>query len=215
VKRLVILGAGVAAIIAIAVVIWLGTRGSDDVSAPGVAPTPVARPVPAAGTSPTTTVTPSLPGSAAPATDSEGTPTYKFEGVTVHDHRGSNATAMDVPPSIHPPGTRTIPPSLTGAVAREIRRVLADCTRDMPAGSRGPRPRMDGEVVISIKDNKTTVTKALMQLHDTIGDVGPVRQCLEQKAVGLTTDGQGEADLDSYSIHVSFALGGGPPPPGP
>jgi hypothetical protein len=214
VNRFVIFG-GLAAAVAVALAIYL-TRGSDDPPArtPAPATDPGATQTPAHAPS---NVTPSLPGSAAtPVTGSDGTITYQVDTVTVHDHRGSNAgPPIDLPPNLHPPGSRTIPPSLTGAVSREVRRVMNDCAASLPPGARGPRPKLDGEIVIAIKDNKATVTRAIMQLRDTLGDVSPVKQCLEQKSVGLSVDGQGEADLDAYSIHMTFAIGGPGQPIGP
>ncbi len=211
-NRGVVLAGAAAALAAAGVAIWLGTRDSGDAPAPAPAATPVAKPTRTAppvlseGSSSPTKVSPAdvqNPGS-------DDAKTYKVDSVTIHDHRGSNAgPPIDLPPNLHPPGSRLIPPTLTGAVAREVRGVLAECSRALPPGARGPHPKMDGEIVIAIKDGKVSVTKALVQLRDTLGDVDSIRQCLEQKSLAVTTDAQGEADLDAYSIHVSFPILGG------
>jgi len=215
VNRLVIFGA-VIAIAALGLVVYL-SRNTDDspaAHAPLPAPSPTAPASPSAPAAPT--VAPSLPGSAAAPTGSDDAVTYKLDGVTVHDHRGSNAgPPIDLPPNLHPPGSRTIPPALTGAIAREERRVLAECEKSLPPGPHGGHPHIDGEIVISIKSGRATVTKALIQPRELIGDAGPLKQCVEDHSAGIAVDSLGEADLDAYSIHVSLALGLPAPPPAP
>jgi hypothetical protein len=133
--------------------------------------------------------------------------TYTIDGIEVRDHRGSNAgPPMDLPPNIHPPLSHKIPSTLTHVVAQQLQGVLAECARALPPGARGPKPRLEGEVIVAIKSGKLTVTRSMMQLRDTIGDVEATRSCVEQKSVGLTADASDQPDLDNYSIHVSFAV---------
>jgi hypothetical protein len=201
------IGAGAALLIA-GIAIWLGTRMSDDAPTRAPAPEAVAKAAPAPGTQPPPTVAPTLPGTA-PKTDDVEATTYQVGNVTVHDHRGSNAgPPIDIPPNMRPPGSRTIPTSLVGKFSTEVRRAMMECTRDVPMAQRGPHARMEGEIVIAIKDNKATVTKSLMLPRDTTGDLSQTQQCLEQRLTGVSVDGQGEADLDAYSIHLQFPIMG-------
>jgi hypothetical protein len=160
---------------------------------------------------PTSTVTPapSLPGSSgAPRLSEQGSATeYVVGDVRVRDHRGGSNAPLDVPPNVHPPGAREIPSSLTSAMAQQVRGVLAECTKDIPRDARGPHPRLEGQLIVSIKDHKMSVTGATMQLRDMPADsLDATRQCIEQKSIGLETAAADQDDLDNYSIGVTFAV---------
>lgn len=200
-KRPLIAGFGLVAVAAIALAIWL-TR-SDDTPAPKT-PEPAAQPVERA---PATTVTPSLPDQAR-ISDDAGVTSYEIGGIPVRDHRtGSGAQVpLDLPPNIHPPDMRQIPSTLTASLTKEVRGVLAECSRLLPADARGPKPRVDGEIIISIKGGVASIDKSMMQLRDVTGDPAPMKQCMEQKTVGLTTAASDQADLTSYSIHLSLVV---------
>jgi hypothetical protein len=125
----------------------------------------------------------------------------------VRDHRGGSNTPLDVPPNVHPPGARQIPSSVTSAMAQQVRGVLAECTKDIPRDARGPHPRLEGQIIVSIKDHKISVTSATMQLRDMPADsLDATRQCVEQHSVGLQAQAADQDDLDNYSIGVTFAV---------
>jgi hypothetical protein len=85
--------------------------------------------------------------------------------------------------------------------------VLAECTKDIPRDARGPHPRLEGQLIVNIKDHKMTVSGATMQLRDMPADsLDATRQCVEQKSIGLSTDAGDQDDLDNYSIGVTFAV---------
>jgi hypothetical protein len=196
------------------VAIWLTRRGDDapPPPPPQPAPQPVERPH-------TTTVIPQLPDQPRLTSDDAGVTSYTIDGIPVRDHRtGAGAgQPLDLPPNLHAPNTRQIPPTLTADVSKQVRGVLADCARLLPAASRGPKPRVDGEVIISIKSGVLSIDRAMMQLRDVVGDPEPMKQCMEQKTVGLTTAAADQADLQNYSIHLSLVVVGGlaPTTPGP
>lgn len=197
-KRLLLAVVGIAIV---GLAIWL-TR-SDDTPKPAT-PEPAPQPVERA---PGTTVTPSLPDQARVADDA-GVTSYEIGGVPVRDHRtGSGAQVpLDLPPNIHPPDMRQIPPTLTASITKQVRGVLAECSRLLPADARGPKPRVDGEIIISIKSGVANIDKSMMQLRDVTGDPEPMKQCMEQKTVGLTTAASDQADLTNYSIHLSLVV---------
>lgn len=158
---------------------------------------------------PTVTPAPSLPGGSGGARlGDEGSATeYVVGDVRVRDHRGGSNAPLDVPPNVHPPGARKIPSSLTAAVAQQVRAVLADCTKDVPRDARGPHPRVEGQLIVTIKDHKMSVTSATMQLRDMPADsLDATRQCVEQHSVGLEAQAPDQDDLDNYSIGVTFAV---------
>jgi len=198
----------VAAVAALAIVGWLWFRkGSPDAPAP--APGSAAGSgEPIAGT-PTVTPAPSLPGSSgAPRLPEPGAGSdYVVGDVRVRDHRGGSNAPMDVPPNIHAPNTRELPPALTQDIAQKVRTVLADCAKDVPKDARGPHPRLEGQIVVSIKDHKLSVTGATMQLRDMpVDTVDATKQCVETHSVGLETAASDQDDLDNYSIGVTFAV---------
>jgi hypothetical protein len=164
----------------------------------------------------TSSVTPSS-GPRLPSSDDSNRPTippegsaneYEVGGVRIRDHRSGSNAPLDIPPNIHRPNTRELPSTLTQAVAQQVRGVLADCARDnLPKEARGEHPRLEGQLIVGIKDHTLTVTGATMQLRDATGDAAlATKQCVEQKSVGLTTPATDQDDLDNYSIGVTFAV---------
>lgn len=132
---------------------------------------------------------------------------YTVGGVRIRDHRSGAHVQPDVPPAIHPPGGRKVPSELTSGIAQKVRAVVAECAASVPAEARGEKPRADGEIRIAIKSQQATVTGATIQMRDVVGAAGdPVKQCIEQKAIGVATPSGDEADLEDYAITVSFRL---------
>lgn len=132
---------------------------------------------------------------------------YVIGDVRVRDHRSGSNAPLDIPPNIHRPNTRQLPSTLTADVAQKVRGVLIDCAKDLPKEARGDHPRLEGQVIVAIKDHKLTVTGATMQLRDVSGEaLEPTRQCIEQHAIGLETAASDQDDLDNYSIGVTFAV---------
>jgi len=150
---------------------------------------------------PSTTVSSQPPPPAGSANE------YTIGGIQVRDHRSGSNAPLDIPPNIHRPNTRQLPSTLTSDIAQKVRGVLADCAKDLPKDARGDHPRLEGQVVVSIKDHQLTVTGATMQLRDVTGAaLEPTRQCIEQHSVGLQTAASDQDDLDNYSIGVTFAV---------
>jgi hypothetical protein len=84
---------------------------------------------------------------------------------------------------------------------------MRECGRSVPAPSLGTKPRLEGQIVIAVKDQQAKVTSATMQLRDITGEaVDPTRQCIEQRSLGLTAAAPGEVDLESYSINLTFGF---------
>ncbi len=204
-KRIALLGT---AAVAVAIALYFVLHTTDRDPAPAAKPPD---PPPAANVREHETPAPALPAGQGRIAPEGSATSYTIDGIEVRDHRGSNAgPPMDLPPNIHPPTSHKIPSTLTHVVATQVQGVLADCARMLPAAARGPRSRLEGELIVAIKSGKLTVTRSMMQLRDTVGDVEAARSCVEQKSVGLTADAADQPDLDNYSIHVSFAVLPGP-----
>lgn len=131
------------------------------------------------------------------------------DGRKVRDFRApQNRKPLDLPPSVHAPGGRKIPPTLTELYTNEIMKGMKECGQAMPKESLGPKPRLEGQIVIAIKGAQGTVSNAVFKLTDISSEslAETARQCVEQKALSVKVPATGEADLDSYSINLSFAF---------
>lgn len=199
----------VVAVVALAIVGWLLFRKEKrdaPVESGSAAVTETPTPAPPTSTDPA----PHLPSSnvdSHPLPPAGSANEYTIGGIQVRDHRSGSNAPLDIPPNIHRPNTRQLPSTLTSDIAQKVRGVLADCAKDLPKEARGDHPRLEGQVVVSIKDHKLTVTGATMQLRDVSGDaLEPTRQCIEQHSLGLQTAAADQDDLDNYSIGVTFAV---------
>ena len=132
---------------------------------------------------------------------------YTVGGVRVRDHRSGNHAPLDVPPAIHPPEGRKISSQLTADLAQKLRGVTDACTASLPPEARGAKPRLDGEILIAIKDQQATVTSATFQARDVAGaSEGLIKQCMEQKTIGVATPSGDEPDLQGYAITLSLRI---------
>lgn len=209
--------AGVAVLAAGLLLLFIMKSGDDDAAAG--APSPAAS---GPGTAPvmrdrprTTPDRPSSPQVAAvertprPAdgSDSPGYTETVINGVRVRDHRRDKTKPIDVTTGGRPPDARKIQPSLTADISNRMLPVVRECGAGVPPEARGPKPRVEGEVVIAIRNKQVHVTKAAVQLTDVVGaSLEPTKQCLEQKLVGLTMPAGDEADLEDYTITLSYGL---------
>lgn len=143
-----------------------------------------------------------------PTTNDQGeVKEYEINGVKIRDHRKGDHPPPDLPPNLHPLEGRHLPPTLTSAISNKLQVVLRECAADVPVEARGAKPRLEGTILVSIKDHSLRVTQTTAQLRDVVGaSVEPTKHCFEEKSVGLTTPAPDEADLDSYSITITYAL---------
>jgi hypothetical protein len=201
---------------AVGLVVLLSSSAEDDAAKPAtpigdglqkpVVPPPAA---PVGGTSVTVTDVPRGPaGTEAGKDPGEKADKYTVDGVPVRDHRTGDNAPMDLPPNIHPAEARMIPSQLTAAISGQVRKVMMECVQSLPREGRGTKPRLEGQIDVSIKKQTLTVTKSAVQLRDLENTAGvdAVKACVESKSVGLTTAAANEADLDDYSIRLSYAI---------
>ena len=143
---------------------------------------------------------PSLPAGAGSAPRD-----YQIGDVRVRDHRSGDHAALDVPPAIHPPEGRKIPSQLTSDLAQHLRGVMAECATSVSPEALGASPRLEGEIMMSIKNHQATVTGGTFQLRDVAAAAQDlVKQCMEQKSVGVATPSGDEPDVEGYAITLSF-----------
>ncbi|MDX2093506.1 MAG: hypothetical protein SFX73_37020 [Kofleriaceae bacterium] len=136
----------------------------------------------------------------------EGTKEYELDGRKVRDHRSGDRAPIDVPPAVHPAEGPRIPSKLTSAIGQKVRAKVEECGKQIPAAARGEKPRVEGLVVIAIKNKVVTVTSATMQLRNVEGAaVDTAKACIEAGALTIT-ESSTEPDLASYDINISFGL---------
>lgn len=130
-----------------------------------------------------------------------------INGVKIRDHRSGNRPPIDLPPNIHAPDSRKVSPTLTADFSEKLQAVMSECAASVPTEARGLKPRLEGTILIAIKDHQARITQSTMQLRDVEGaSVAPTKQCIEEKSLGLTTHAGDERDLENYSISITFAL---------
>ncbi|MDB4953593.1 MAG: hypothetical protein JWO36_1162 [Myxococcales bacterium] len=196
-----------AALLAGLVGLWLAMRTTED--SPSARASDSGSQDVIVGNKPPGTVTaPALPaGSGSAVQGEDGARSYVVGGVQIRDHRGGDQKPIDLPPNIHPPESRQLPSELTHAISQKVKQVMMECTADVPREARGPGPRLEGQIIVGIKDQKITISKATMQLRDVVGAaVEPTKACIEHKAIGLQAAAADQADMESYSINLTFAI---------
>lgn len=124
------------------------------------------------------------------------------------DHREAGRTVQPPPPTpprADPPAGRKINVQVTSDLSQVLRPALQECAANLAPGAAGATSRIEGEIIVSIKDHQATVTSANFQLRDISETAqADVQQCLVQRAVGVTASAGDEQDVDGYPITVSL-----------
>jgi hypothetical protein len=195
-------------VVGLGVVLWLALKkdlSADTASTEPQGSAAVAQPRPSAPT-----VTSGAAGERIPLPQpapGEHPKEYVVGDIRVRDHRPGNHAPLDIPPNVHPIEGPVIPSTLTHEVSQKVRSVVMECTASLPKDARGVKPRVEGQVLIAIKDHKVTITSSTMQLRDVTGDaVEPTKQCIESKSTGIENSAPDVSDIEKYSINVSYAI---------
>jgi hypothetical protein len=152
---------------------------------------------------------PVLPnGSAVAAAGSDQVREYMVGDVKIRDHRTGDHKPMDIPPNIHPANGRALPTELTQEISQQVKRQLFACAKDLlPKEARGTKPKLEGTLSVAIKDHKLSVTGLESQIRDVDGpSASALKQCVEEKSAAFTSSAPKEADLDNYTIGLTFAI---------
>jgi len=201
------LALGLGLVAAAGIGLYVATRGNDRTEGGDAAVAPRnAEPLSGAR------LAPSLPADRAgrvaplPSTAPSGTD-YVVGDVRVRDHRTGTHEQLDVAPVIHAPTGPKIASTLSQAIAKNIRGVVADCAASVPSDARGAKPRFEGQVKIAIANQQATITSAAIRLRDVTGEsVAAAQQCIEQKVIGISTPSGNEPDIEGYGITLSLRL---------
>lgn len=197
------------AVVALAVGLWLLLNKGDDASAQtgSTESPPVVAPPHTSGAPTVTSGTPGERPELPTVGSGEHPRDYVVGETRVRDHRDGDNVPLDIPPNVHPPEGPKIPSSLTHEVAAKVKAVMMECVASLPKDSRGDKPRLEGQIEISIKNHKVRIDKSSMQLRNISGDaVEPTKQCIESKSVGIENSAPDQSDLEKYPINISFAI---------
>jgi hypothetical protein len=152
-------------------------------------------------------IQPSQPSLPVPPGSGSTSRDYVIGGVHVRDHRAGDHAPLDIPPAVHPPQGRRIPSQLTYDLTQRLRGVVNECAASASSEGRGARARVEGEIMIAIKNRQATVTSATFQLRDAGAALdAQVKVCLEQHAVGVAAPSGDEPELENYGITLSLRL---------
>ena len=151
---------------------------------------------------------PHLPGTNDLAQGSAQNPKdYMIGDVRVRDHRTGDNKPLDLPPNQHPAEGRELPATLTHDISQQVKKLVWSCGADVPKDARGTKPRVDGQLTVSIKDHTLTINTIAAQVRDVDGpSADTLKQCVEQKSVGLTSVASDQADITDYGIGITFAI---------
>jgi len=217
-RMLAVLGA-LAAVGVIVLYVFVKNAGSAPAADPD--PEPVARPT-ATSHDPSTAnggtsvgpAQPALPagtGSGSGDVGSDGSGQYPKDymigDIRVRDHRTGNNKPLDLPTNIHPAEHRELPSTLTHDISQQVKKLVWQCGAEVPKDARGTKPRVDGQLTVSIKNHTLLLTNIVTQPRDIEGpSADALKQCVEQKSAGLTAVASDQEDITDYGIGITFAI---------
>lgn len=207
-KALLAIGAG--AVVAAGIVLVIALKQGDGanqpaIEAPGGGTVSTAPPTAKPGNPGAPVIRPSEVGEVE-RVDRPPVVEYEVDGVKIRDHR-KNPGEMKLPPNIHPPESRRLAASVVNDVHQKVRALAPECAKSVAAADRGAKPKIDMQVVVSIKDKQVTVGKATVTTSDVNGAAADaVKACMEQKSLTVATTAPDEPDVERYSINLSMPL---------
>jgi len=207
-----LLGMLIGALVAAGVVLYLmSSKPSSATSSAAQGGSAVVVPVGTSSSSSSTTSSGTGTAPALPATTADGSAQnpkdYMVGDVHVRDHRDGNNKPLDIPPNVHPADQRELPSSLTHDISQQVRKLLYTCAADLAKDARGTKPRLEGQLTVAIKDHTLSITNAVAQIRDVDGpSQDAIKQCVEQKSVGMTAVASDQADIADYGIQITFAI---------
>jgi hypothetical protein len=129
--------------------------------------------------------------------------------VVTHDHRTGSATPDPdlAEPHAADKRDRDLPSQLTFDVSRGLKVAVEQCASLIPAGERTGPTRVTGSIDVAIRDQVATIHGVDVAIT---GSTGPsaeaAKQCIAQKSLGLQSPAADQANLEHYSIEVSFRM---------
>jgi hypothetical protein len=128
-------------------------------------------------------------------------------GVRVRDHRQDRSKPIvlhDPPPSSR---SRRIDAKVTAEVNDRLLPGVRECGAAVPPEARSDKPRVQGQVLLAVKDRRLSLTAATIEITGVVGaSLEIAKQCIQQKALAVTVPQVDEEDLESYPLQISYTL---------
>jgi hypothetical protein len=156
---------------------------------------------------------PSLPAS--PSTteqsDRDGQPFREYvrsDGTVVRDHRESGMADPDFVPMVHKPtGPRKLRPEVLLAVRDAMRPIVHKCAEKLDAEGLGEKPRLQGQITISVMEGHISVDRAALNVADVAEtDAEAFMNCVREPTQQLVLPAPGHEDVSEYMISLPFRL---------
>ncbi|HEY0250343.1 MAG TPA: hypothetical protein VGC41_02410 [Kofleriaceae bacterium] len=164
-------------------------------------------PVETSPSSPVVTPTPSLPGGP-DGTGSDHVTEYMVGDVKIRDHRRGSNAPMDIPPNSHPSNARELPLELTHDITNQVNKAILGCSTTVPKEARGDKPKVIGQLVVSVKNRQLSVTGLTLETRD-ISDAAAadaLKQCAQEKSASMTANAHDVDDILNYKIQLNYAI---------
>ena len=206
-NRRVLLAFGAIAVVAAAVILYLAIKADGSSASSTTADETVATKQATSTTSSqqTTTATTKTTTSSTTPGDRPPPKEYYVDGQKIRDHRkGDRPPITELPPREQ---VRKLPTPITQDIGGKFQTAFKDCMKDVPKAAKGEKPRATGSMIVAIKDQQLTVVETNLTFTNIAPDAAEAaKQCVSQKAVGLSAPAANETDVERHSISLSLAI---------
>jgi hypothetical protein len=144
-------------------------------------------------------------------TEREGQSYREFvrsDGIVVRDHRESGVADPDFVPMVHKPtGPRKLRPEVLIGVRNAMRPIVRKCSERLDTGVLGEKPRLHGQITLSIMEGQVTVDRAALNVADVAeADAEALMDCVREPTRQLVIPAPGHEDVSEYMISLPFRL---------
>jgi hypothetical protein len=156
-------------------------------------------------------VRPSLPAVATEQSNRAGQLYREYvrsDGTVVRDHRESGVSDPDFVPMVHKPtGPRKLRPEVLIAMRNAMRPIVHKCAERLGDDGLGEKPRLHGQITISIMEGHISVDRAALNVADVAeADAEALMNCVREPMQQLVLPAQGHEDVSDYMISLPFRL---------
>ncbi|HTJ47018.1 MAG TPA: hypothetical protein VL463_33180 [Kofleriaceae bacterium] len=129
-------------------------------------------------------------------------------GTEIHDHRANPGDVSDRVPTIPSADGKAVFVGRTfaGDVGGLVAPIARECAAKISADARGPKPVIQVQMVVTIKDGKMSIDDVATDFRDVTGDQKDVKDCVKSKASSISIDATGQPDVDHYSITMPMRI---------
>jgi hypothetical protein len=154
------------------------------------------------------------PGAGTTAATGSSVREYIVDGARVRDHRtGDKPPLTSIERTKREPtearnGGRVLGQVVTSALGSKVREVVAECAKLVPKPPSKEKSALRGKIFLDIKGRQARVSGTDLSMTGAHAPetVAAVTRCMNEKAVGLVTSADGEADAERFEIDVTFGI---------